>query len=238
MVGNRGFQTCGGYFASAEKMYEHVLRAHMGQAPSEDGRFQNKEYEYRCRWADCRKYTAPTKMRLAEFMAHIKTHSCGGGENRARARVGSNGDATLGALSNSGGGGGHKRARKPYVVPAKTISLAYEETVTTRDAALPNAPPQAAGIPLSAVLVLRNIARNVGKDRCGGGTVQAERGGRRRGQRLEREALPVHAPAPLRDHDGEQGLGVVHHVALPAHPRRLGRRLPGRTLVSGPHLDS
>jgi chromatin structure-remodeling complex subunit RSC9 len=43
------------------------------------------------------------------------------------------------------------------------MTLTYEETATMRDERNPALPPQAAGIPLSAVLVLRNIARNVVK---------------------------------------------------------------------------
>jgi chromatin structure-remodeling complex subunit RSC9 len=43
------------------------------------------------------------------------------------------------------------------------MALTFEETLTVRDERNPSAPPQAAGIPLSAVLILRNIARNVVK---------------------------------------------------------------------------
>ncbi|RYC59438.1 hypothetical protein CHU98_g6774 [Xylaria longipes] len=55
-----------------------------------------------------------------------------------------------------------KRQRKSYITPAKTMSLTWEKTVVTSDERKPNV-EQAAGIPLSAVLVLRNIARNVVK---------------------------------------------------------------------------
>ncbi|CAK7219212.1 hypothetical protein SBRCBS47491_003769 [Sporothrix bragantina] len=78
---------------------------------------------------------------------------------------------TAGAAANGTPGGGsgsstsgiNKRQKRSYVVPAKTISVAYEETATMRDERNPNLPAQAAGIPLSAVLVLRNIARNAAK---------------------------------------------------------------------------
>jgi chromatin structure-remodeling complex subunit RSC9 len=43
------------------------------------------------------------------------------------------------------------------------MTVTFEETMTVRDERNPNHPPQAAGIPLSAALVLRNIARNVVK---------------------------------------------------------------------------
>ncbi|EPE05759.1 rsc complex subunit rsc9 [Ophiostoma piceae UAMH 11346] len=75
-----------------------------------------------------------------------------------------NGQSGSGSGSgSSGGSSSSKRQKRSFVVPAKTISVAYEDTVTTRDERNPNLPPQAAGIPLSAVLVLRNIARNASK---------------------------------------------------------------------------
>jgi chromatin structure-remodeling complex subunit RSC9 len=43
------------------------------------------------------------------------------------------------------------------------MAVTFEETLTVRDERNPNLPPQAAGIPLSAALVLRNMARNVVK---------------------------------------------------------------------------
>ncbi|KAK3402119.1 hypothetical protein B0T20DRAFT_493207 [Sordaria brevicollis] len=56
-----------------------------------------------------------------------------------------------------------KRSKTRVIKPAGTISLTFEETASVRDERNPNAPPQAAGIPLSAMLILRNIARNVVK---------------------------------------------------------------------------
>ncbi|CAK7265498.1 hypothetical protein SEPCBS119000_001542 [Sporothrix epigloea] len=99
-------------------------------------------------------------------------------------------NGTPGGASGGGGGGGggssvaagsDKRQKRSYVVPAETLHVAYEETVTVRDERNPNLPPQAAGIPLSAVLVLRNIARNAAKadvvlDERGQAVLQVEDG--------------------------------------------------------------
>lgn len=68
-----------------------------------------------------------------------------------------------GSSANGSSSSSSKRQKRSFVVPAKTMSVAYEDTVTVRDERNPNLPPQAAGIPLSAVLVLRNIARNASK---------------------------------------------------------------------------
>ncbi|CAK7567801.1 MAG: hypothetical protein SEPTF4163_005770 [Sporothrix epigloea] len=73
------------------------------------------------------------------------------------------GGSSGGGSGSSLAGSSDKRQKRSYVVPAETISVAYEETATVRDERNPNLPPQAAGIPLSAVLVLRNIARNAAK---------------------------------------------------------------------------
>ncbi|CAK7200791.1 hypothetical protein SEUCBS139899_003490 [Sporothrix eucalyptigena] len=92
----------------------------------------------------------------------------GGGPTANGAAANSVGAGGASAANGTSGGSGsssgsNKRQKRSYVVPAKTISVAYEETATMRDERNPNLPPQAAGIPLSAVLVLRNIARNAVK---------------------------------------------------------------------------
>jgi chromatin structure-remodeling complex subunit RSC9 len=151
------YRKCGEFFANAEKMYEHILTDHLGEKRGESNQFTNKEQEYRCVWAGCRKYIKPTKMQLSDLMQHVKTHL-----SAVQQRAGSF------ALANGTSGGNNanssgKHGRRPFVVPARTMSLTYEETATVRDERNPNAPPAAAGIPLSAVLILRNLARNVVK---------------------------------------------------------------------------
>ncbi|KAL1898612.1 hypothetical protein Sste5346_003516 [Sporothrix stenoceras] len=232
--------SCGIFFDAADKLYEHILKDHVGEKPGADGKVANvKERDVRCLWAGCRKYPKGTKMPLVDFMKHIKTHAVksemdirqdqkqqqqqdapatsapsgqstengspadgsgsisgvqssnplkhqrqrssvsngdlmatgggakanGAGATPNGAANGANGTAN-GSTSNAGSGLAttpNKRQKRSYVVPAKTISVAYEETATMRDERNPNLPPQAAGIPLSAVLVLRNIARNASK---------------------------------------------------------------------------
>ncbi|OAA61092.1 chromatin remodeling complex subunit [Niveomyces insectorum RCEF 264] len=124
------------------------------------------------------------------------------GHQRQRSSV-TNGDlmAVSGQTPN-GGGSSHKRQKRSYVVPAQTISVAYEETPTMRDERNPQLPPQAAGIPLSAVLVLRNIARNAAKAEVfsgsGGGAAmvdeQDKQEQRRQRQRQQQQQQPQPAP--------------------------------------------
>ncbi|PHH91246.1 hypothetical protein CDD83_1205 [Cordyceps sp. RAO-2017] len=167
-------EKCGQFYLKPEQMAEHILTAHLGEERNGAGQFNNVEREFRCTWGECFKYERPSKMRLRDFARHVNTHILAllpGHEAQA------------------------KRQAKPWVVPAKTMAVTYEETMTTRDERNPNGPPQAAGIPLSAVLVLRNIARNVAKTDADEELVKQQRrtkGGERGGwnERLFRPALP------------------------------------------------
>jgi chromatin structure-remodeling complex subunit RSC9 len=135
-------EKCGEFFLRPDQMWTHILTQHLGEQKNESGQFENVEKLYRCTWGECLKFDQPTKLRLHDFARHINTHV----------------SATLPSLDSPG-----RQRSKPWVVPAKTMTLSYEETLTVRDERNPNLPPQAAGIPLSAALILRNIARNIVK---------------------------------------------------------------------------
>ena len=136
-------EKCGQLFLNQEELWNHILNVHLQQFRGQAG-FENKELACACTWGECTKFAHPTTMRLAEFARHVNSHL-----------------STLWPASSTDGIPS-KRA-PPWIIPAKTMTLTYEETMTTRDERNPNAAPQAAGIPLSAVLVLRNLARNVVK---------------------------------------------------------------------------
>lgn len=137
-------QICGEYFLERKDMFTHVLELHLGETADEEGRYPNEEKTFRCLWKDCSRHDKPTSLRLIDFARHVNVHisSCWPPPT-SEPRT--------------------KKPRKDWMVPAKTMTVTFEETQTVRDEQNPNAPAQASGIPLSAVLVLRNIARNVGK---------------------------------------------------------------------------
>ncbi|KAJ4417957.1 hypothetical protein N0V85_001634 [Neurospora sp. IMI 360204] len=175
---------CGAWHLTTESMWNHILTHHLGEAPGTDNKFSNKEGTYSCHWDSCRRYPAPTKLNLMQLMMHIKTHlkaeearhnalyptllppptpAAGGGATEPFP-----GGGGAGGMTTPGGGPAQvasspKRSKTRVIKPAGTISLTFEETASVRDERNPNVPPQAAGIPLSAVLILRNIARNVVK---------------------------------------------------------------------------
>ncbi|KAK0617386.1 hypothetical protein B0T14DRAFT_435538 [Immersiella caudata] len=153
-----GAAKCSVWNLSAAKMWEHILQDHLDERPNEDDKqFKNREGEFSCHWGSCRKYSEPTKLNLFQFMSHIKTHVTT--EEAAYSNFQNQASAVEAHTPSSR----NKRPKPRVVEPAKTIQLSYEETASVRDERNPNAPPQAAGIPLSAMLILRNIARNVGK---------------------------------------------------------------------------
>jgi chromatin structure-remodeling complex subunit RSC9 len=135
-------EKCGQFYLKPEQMWSHILTTHLNEQRREDGQFENVEKEYVCTWGECIKFEKPTKLSLQDHARHINTH-------------------ILAMMSGTTPQSKHNT--KPWIIPAKTMGVMHEETVTIRDERNPNAPPQAAGIPLSAVLVLRNVARNVVK---------------------------------------------------------------------------
>ncbi|KAK3381386.1 hypothetical protein B0H63DRAFT_202213 [Podospora didyma] len=152
---------CGILNLTVEKMWEHILFDHIREVRGEDNKIQNREGEFACAWGNCRKYRQPTKLHLAQFMTHIKTHLRGEEEAYTAAQAKGSGAEMHSTSSSKRGSVSSSKAR--IIKPATTLSITFEETASVRDERNPNAPPHAAGIPLSAVLILRNIARNVVK---------------------------------------------------------------------------
>lgn len=135
-------EKCGHFFLKADEMWQHIMKSHLHAKFTEEGQFENTEKEFVCTWGECSKYRKPTKLHLRDFARHVTTHIT----------------ALIPASSE-----GQANVKSSWIIPAKTMLVTFEETMTVRDERNPQAPPQAAGIPLSAVLVLRNIARNVVK---------------------------------------------------------------------------
>ncbi|KAK4180103.1 hypothetical protein QBC36DRAFT_47044 [Triangularia setosa] len=167
---------CGAWNLTAEKMWEHIVTDHLGQGVPriEDGKLANKEGMYSCVWNNCQKFPRPTKMFLAQYMAHLKTHLRD--EEIRRAAKPSEvsplappppspaaASTPTSATKSRSGSLSSSSSKSRVVKPAKTVTITLEETANARDERSPNAPPQAAGVPLSAVLILRNIAQYVPK---------------------------------------------------------------------------
>lgn len=157
-----GDVTCSAWHLSAVQAWQHILVDHLGEQPLENGTFKEHDGQFACGWRPCTKYPTPVPLRLTQLMAHIKTHLTV--EEAAHSGT-ANAPSTAEAHTPSRSRRSKSSSSRP-LEPTKAILLAYEETASVRDERNPNAPAQPAGIPLSAVLILRNIARNVGKTRA------------------------------------------------------------------------
>ncbi|KAL2264667.1 hypothetical protein VTJ83DRAFT_7177 [Remersonia thermophila] len=194
---------CGTWNLTAEAMWRHILADHLGETPNEDGKFANREALYHCAWQRCAKHPPPgAKLHLAHFMSHIKTHlkaeearhlaaaaAAAAAQEAPASPSSQRRTSSVAAAAAAAATAAQKRSRV-VVKPAKSITLSFEETASARDERNPNAPSQAAGIPLSAALILRNIARNAGRtaaeerlvrrrDKRGGGGGGGKHGGGR-----------------------------------------------------------
>ncbi|ROT36254.1 hypothetical protein SODALDRAFT_281889 [Sodiomyces alkalinus F11] len=137
-------EKCGLFFHNTDDMATHVTMAHLGITKNSDGLFPNVTKPFACLWADCTTFSSPVAQEFGVFARHLATHAaCLFPHNVGKALSGS--------------------SRPNWVQPAKLLTLTYLETPTAPDERNPSAPPRPGGIPLSAALILRNIARNVPK---------------------------------------------------------------------------
>jgi chromatin structure-remodeling complex subunit RSC9 len=141
---NKDPQDCGEFFMTPEQMYNHVLTSHALAHKRDDGKFANEERSLLCQWKGCRKTMKPEPMKMAEFASHIKIHVM------AQAAASAKDISSSGYLD----GPPTKKLKPSWIEPAIKQAYQYVETPVDERG-------EAAGIPLTAVLVLRNLARNM-----------------------------------------------------------------------------
>ncbi|RDW75265.1 hypothetical protein BP6252_06407 [Coleophoma cylindrospora] len=130
---------CGEFFMTAEQMYNHILKDHLHAPQLDDGKFQNHNQDYMCLWGKCQRYRETSAAKLSQIASHIKVHL-----PQKKEAVDPYGPPPA------------KRIKPSYIIPAPRQTFLFQNTaVDERN--------DAAGIPLSAVLVLRNLARNLPK---------------------------------------------------------------------------
>jgi chromatin structure-remodeling complex subunit RSC9 len=131
---------CGEFFMGPQAMYDHILTAHLGAQKNEEGKFSNAgDNNYACAWKKCYKYPKPTPMKLSQIASHISLHIPS--DTRAA----------------------HSSPYSTSVKPTPSwVESAVVNSYTFHDTAKDER-HEAAGIPLTAVLVLRNLARNIPK---------------------------------------------------------------------------
>jgi chromatin structure-remodeling complex subunit RSC9 len=132
--------TCREFFMSPAKVYEHILITHLGATKKEDGKFDNiSGRQYTCLWTGCNRFNSAQATTLFEIANHLKVH--------LRPKPTTNTDAVPPPA---------KRLKPSYVINASKQTFSYYSTAMDDKG-------KAAGLPLSAILVLRNLARNIPK---------------------------------------------------------------------------
>jgi chromatin structure-remodeling complex subunit RSC9 len=132
---------CGEFFMSPNEMFRHIMQVHLRASPLADGKFANQENNYACYWDKCHRFQEQPTRRLAHLASHIKLHL----------------PTTQSAKpTSSAGPPSAKRTKPSYTIPGVRQPFHWQQTAADEQ-------HQAAGIPLSAVLVLRNLARNLSK---------------------------------------------------------------------------
>lgn len=163
------YHKCNLFYANAEKMYYHVMDAHLFAKKDVDQPTKHaaEDAKLMCFWAGCRKFPEPTEMPMFEFAHHLKTHLMAVQATfdppiPATATVNDNGKVTLDAGGPIGKPSPDSKRAKLHTISGKSLTVINEETATIRDERNPNV-LHPTGIPYTAALILRNIARNVVK---------------------------------------------------------------------------
>lgn len=132
----------------SEQMYNHVLTAHASARKNEQGKFTNQLRSFACHWNGCVKFHSATPVKPSQFGSHIKIH--------VTAQANAHAVAQAKEPNVNGYLDGHvaKKSKPSWMEPATKRTWQYIETPVDERG-------DAAGIPLTAVLVLRNLARNL-----------------------------------------------------------------------------
>ena len=159
-------ELCGSFHLTSADMYEHIVTKHMGISRDEAGKWDfsgvrkqvnEGKLKLHCRWARCHHFMAGGSKDLLEVGLHIKTHLPDVGAKAIRQ-----------AKHNRHAHPRHHASRE--VVEDELSDEGADadgypgeyETVMWNDTAV-NERNEAVGLPLTSVLVLRNLARNVPK---------------------------------------------------------------------------
>ncbi|ESZ90144.1 hypothetical protein SBOR_9471 [Sclerotinia borealis F-4128] len=138
---------CGEFFMTPEAGYQHILKTHFGAQLNAENKYQNSaaNQQYVCAWDTCSRFRSSPATKLSEVATHIKVHLP---PKRTPANERESQEIS--------GPPPAKKFKPSYIVQPPRISFKYHFTAVDEH-------NDAAGIPLSAVLVLRNLARNVSK---------------------------------------------------------------------------
>jgi len=137
--------TCGEFAQQAKSLWEHVISAHLGISKDLSGKwdFEQDGRRYTCHWSDCKNFQAAGKATTAFAVGmHVKVHLP---DSSDRAHVRSKHNRTEG--------------REGPIGAETRIWLQRNTQTDERN--------DAAGLPLTSALILRNLARTLPKTPTG-----------------------------------------------------------------------
>ncbi|CAG8972563.1 hypothetical protein HYALB_00011413 [Hymenoscyphus albidus] len=132
---------CGEYFNNKSDVFYHILQAHLYVEKTADGKYQpSRTDKLACYWGECSGFQHSPADKFSQLVTHIKFHF----------------KSPSPSNNITDGQPPAKKTKPSYVIPA--VKQGFHWYLTAMDER-----HDAAGIPLSAVLVLRNLARNISK---------------------------------------------------------------------------
>lgn len=149
---------CGHFQLTAEKMYDHIARTHLGVPRQEDGKWdldnaKPQQIPLDCYWAGCRNYKRhpDRECSILRLGVHIKSHLP---ESSEKASSQQKYNRTLST-----------QTTMPDASAVKASGQNREAVWSTQTSYVTpiNEHREATGIPLTSLFVLRNIARNIPK---------------------------------------------------------------------------
>ena len=158
---------CGESFCHPEDMYKHIMSAHLPTKEAQNGAVQpDPSKPAACGWRMCPK--AAYRQKQADYrsvLQHVKVHTAYRPPPPSQhdgSRSSSMSGMAAGSTTNTNNTTIATTATRSYLEPAKFLCITNEQT-----AAMPDEKGErgisAAGVPLSASLVLCNVARNAAK---------------------------------------------------------------------------
>lgn len=138
---------CGGFALSPRSMWEHIVTTHLGLTKNSDGKYEfGPSDPCSCRWASCRRFEGAEPEEATPFAVgmHVKTHLPDSSE---RAYQRSKHNQTL-------------DPNEPKEGVVATDAAPRKRTWQMQNTAVDDR-NDAAGLPLTSVLVLRNLATQI-----------------------------------------------------------------------------
>ncbi|KAI6249386.1 Chromatin structure-remodeling complex subunit rsc9 [Erysiphe necator] len=145
---NKESTACNQFFMSPQCMYQHILTTHLAAYQREDGLFNNSSDNlYTCGWNNCQRFVNEPARKLSQIASHIKVHLPPPTFN----------SPSLARENHVQPAQPPTKKHKPsYIVQSKRRKFVYHVTAVDER-------QEAAGIPLTAVLILRNLTRTLPK---------------------------------------------------------------------------